>query len=356
MFCVFFVIIQAYMKKFRDFFKDPPLPFLICMVVVAVAAIVTGTLCLIPGGISGHVVLGYVLLGVGGVTAAYSVYGIFRIKNGVKEKVLQWAQMHPFWNNLFHNYGFRTILFSIGSFTVNIAFAVYNGAVALGIVFSSDVDSMLAIWFGALTAYYVVLIILRGSILLYHKKRRKAVQAGQPEKETSIRDTKVYGTCGILLLMLPVCLSFAVMQMVAQDAAFEHAGIMIYVYAIYAFYKVITSFCNFVKVSKTDEMTVRASRNINLADALVSILALQTAMFREFNDSTKAVNSARMNAVTGAAVCALTVAIGIFMIVRANQRIKKAKQEQENVLLDELDNADTQLIEQQIEHEQKKSE
>ncbi|MDE6585144.1 MAG: hypothetical protein K2K80_00485 [Clostridia bacterium] len=315
------------MKKLLDFLKNPPVAFLIFIAVIALAAIVTGTLFLVPGGITGNVYLGFALLGIGGVAAAYFIYGVFRIKNEVKAKILKWAENHKFWNKLFHSYGFRTITFSIGSFAITTAFAVYNGAIALGMVFSPNVASTTAIWFGALAAYYLVLIILRGSILLYHTKRRKAVQSGQPETQTNMRDIKVYGKCGILLLLLPICLSFAVLQMVSEDVAFEHSGIMIYVYAIYAFYKIITSSINFIKAHKTDEMTVRASRNINLADALVSILALQTAMFREFNYGDTSLNSALMNAVTGAVVCALTVAIGIFMIVMANVKIKKLKNE-----------------------------
>lgn len=134
-------------------------------------------------------------------------------------------------------------------------------------------------------------------------------------------------TLRILLLLLPGCLSFAVLQMVKEDAAFEHSGAMIFVYVIYAFYKIIMSVYNFIKARRTDEMTVGASRNINLADAFVSVLALQTAMFREFNNGAKNADATMMNAVTGAIVCALTVAIGIIMIVTMRIKINRIKSE-----------------------------
>ena len=72
-------------------------------------------------------------------------------------------------------------------------------------------------------------------------------------------------------------------------------------------------------------MTVRASKNINLADAMVSILALQTAMFHEFGTGMGDFNIGTMNAITGAVVCALTAAIGIFMIVYTTLIIRKCK-------------------------------
>ncbi len=136
---------------------------------------------------------------------------------------------------------------------------------------------------------------------------------------------RIYRICGIVLLLLPIALSFAILQMVRANDSFVHTGITIYAYAIYAFYKIIVSIYNFVKTRQSSEMTVRAAKNINLADAMVSILALQTAMFREFDTAGDFVNIARMNAVTGAIVCGLTAAIGIYMIVIAVKKIRKHK-------------------------------
>jgi hypothetical protein len=72
---------------------------------------------------------------------------------------------------------------------------------------------------------------------------------------------------------------------------------------------------------------VRAIRHINLADALVSILALQTAMFKEFAIGQ---NVGVYNAVTGGVVCALTLALGTFMIVTAEKRSRILKKEISN--------------------------
>ena len=300
-------------KKILDFFIKPRIWFLLIVMIIAVGAIV-GTAIIMTQ--DGPTILGFVFLGIMVVSVGYSVYGIIKVLPTVQERAMKWSETRPFWNRLFTEYGFRTIIFSIGSFTINLAFAVYNGTIA--ILISS-------IWFGALAAYYVFLIVLRGGILIYHARRRKAIKNGQTESETYLRDTKVYGNCGILLVILPIALSVAILQMVRANEAFVHTGITIYAYAVYAFYKIGMAIYNFVKTRKTNEMTVRASKNINLADAFVSILALQTAMFHEFGTGMGDFNIGTMNAITGAVVCALTAAIGIFMIVVTTKILKKSK-------------------------------
>ncbi len=304
------------MKQFLDFLKKPPLWFLCVLAVFAVGGAIGGTIFLTQKSLSEYVMVGYVFLGVMAVGVGYCIYGFIKIFPDLNERVIAWSEGKPFWGRLFTEYGFRAILFAVGSFLLNIAFAAYNGAV--GILNSS-------VWFGALAAYYVLLILLRGIILIYHVFRRKAVKSGQTEETTQKKDTRIYGVCGLILILLPAALSAAIAQMVGENRSFVHTGITIYVYALYAFIKIGVAIYNFVKVRKTDEMTVRAAKNINLADAMVSILALQTAMFREFDTAGDFINIARMNAITGAVVCALTALLGIFMFAIAVKKIHDKK-------------------------------
>lgn len=308
---------MKFFNKLLKFFARPPVAFLSVIGLIAAGSIIGTTLFMTQESFSAYVVWGYVFMGIMVLTVSYLVYGIVKIAPDVKDTAAKWAENKPFFRRLLSEYGFRTIIFSIGSTVINLVFAVYNGSIAI-------VNR--SVWFGALAAYYVLLMSLRGGILLYHKKRRKAVKNGQDDKQTQINDIKQYGICGIMLIFLPICLSFAIMQMVVADDSFVHTGITIYAYAIYAFYKVIMAAINFKKTLKIEEMTVRASKNINLADAMVSILALQTAMIKEFS-SVADTGTKRANAVTGAVVCALTVTIGLFMIVRAVLQIKKMKKD-----------------------------
>lgn len=307
-------------KKILAWLAAPKIWFLLPIIFIAIGSTVGATIFMTQDYLADYMIWGYVLLGIMIVTLSYSIYGIIRIYPKAKERILNWSKKHPFWDRLFSTYGFTTLLLTAGSLIITLAFAVYNGSIAIVIR---------SIWFGALAAYYIVLIILRGSILIYHNKRRKALAKGLSEQQTLINDAKQYRACGILLFLLPLCLSFAILQMVAAGDSFEHTGITIYVYAIYAFFKIITAIYSFIKEWHNQSMTILAIKNIKLADAFVSILALQTAMFREFAAETEQFNSAVMNAVTGAVVCALTVAIGVYMIVKASLRIKKLTRVQE---------------------------
>lgn len=300
------------MKKLFDTLKTPPL-WLLCLTAVCAAGGLVGAGLLLPRAGAAQA-WGYVCLSVAGVFFVYTVYGGIRIFPDLNGRVMAWSEGKPFWGRLFREYGFRAIFFAACSFFLNVAFAAYNGAV--GILNRS-------VWFGALAAYYVFLLVLRGSLLAYHAARRKKIRRGQTEEKTRRGDAKVYLICGVFLVLLPAALSVAIAQMVSANEAFVHAGLTIYVYALYAFVKIGVAVYNFVKARKTDEMTVRAAKNISLADAMVSVLALQTAMFREFG--TGGVNVPMMNAVTGAAVCALTAALGVFMIAVAAKKIKQSE-------------------------------
>lgn len=306
---------MKFFYKLFKFFARPPIVFLLVVGLIAACSVVCTTLFMTQESFSAYAVWGYVFMGIMVVTVAYLIYGIIKIAPDVKDTAAKWAENKPFFRRLLGEYGFRAIIFSIGSTIINLAFAVYNGSVAI-------VNH--SIWFGALAAYYILLMSLRGGILLYHKKRSRAVKNGQDYAQTQINDTRQYGICGVMLTFLPICLSFAIMQMVIADDSFVHTGITIYVYAIYAFYKVIMAAINFKKTLKSEEMTVRAFKNISLADAFVSILALQTAMIKEFSSAADT-GTKTANAVTGAVVCALTATIGVFMLVRAVLKIRKMK-------------------------------
>ena len=305
-------------KKILQWFANPKWYFLLPVMLIAIGTMIGGTIILTQDYLFDYLILGYVLLGIMGVTLGYSIFGIIRIYPKAKTGILKWAEKHPRIDRMFNEYGFTTLLLTAGSMIITLAFAVYNGSIAIVIR---------SVWFGALAAYYIVLIVLRGSILIYYGVRKRAVDKGQPETQTLIRDGKLYRACGILLFLLPVCLSFAILQMVRAGDSFEHKGLTIYVYAIYAFYKIISAIYSFIKERRNNSMVIMATKNVKLADAFVSILALQTAMFREFAVETQGLDVIMMNAITGAVVCALTVAIGIYMIVKATLRIKKLKRD-----------------------------
>ena len=179
-----------------------------------------------------------------------------------------------------------------------------------------------SIWYGSLAGFYVLLALIRGGVLTYHKNR---LFKNKNTITAEIEKAKVYRNCGIITLVLNVALSASIAQMIFNGEHFSYVGWTVFAYAAYAFYKITTSIISFIKAHKQEDLTVRAIRNINLVDAFVSILALQTALLTSFN--TGEINVSLMNTFTGIVVSAVSIGIGIYMIVSARKKIKLLQKE-----------------------------
>ncbi|MBE5740383.1 MAG: hypothetical protein E7349_05985 [Clostridiales bacterium] len=251
-------------------------------------------------------VLVYALFAVSAVALGYTVYALIIVAPKIKGWIIDLLNGNNITAKILKNYGFRTVLFSAFSMGMSVLYSLYNGALALWF------HSM---WYGALAVYYITLVFLRSGIVLYHGKRRGKAR-------NAYLEVRKYRNCGWLLVSTISALSAAILQMVKNGAGFVHAGLTIYVFAAYTFYKVTMSIINIFKANRWDDFTVKAVRCVNLADATVSILALQTALLLQFSDGS---GMAVANAVTGMAVCGCVLALGILMIVRGNRYLKRLK-------------------------------
>ncbi len=220
-----------------------------------------------------------------------------------REKCIEHIRRSEFGVRMLEQYSFRTVMFSIVSFGFNVLYVFFHAVVA-GLAHS--------FWYGALALYYLLLTVLRGRVLFFHAYTRKGLKT-QPE-QLRIAELRTYRACGILLTVLPLCLSGALVQVVVDGTAFVHLGWTVFAFAAYAFYKVVMGTLNTVKAYRHADYSIRALRDIGLADAMVSILALQTSLL--YNYATG--STAAYNAVTGGIICALTVLLGVFMTVHAN--------------------------------------
>lgn len=89
----------------------------------------------------------------------------------------------------------------------------------------------------------------------------------------------------------------------------------------------IKSIIDMTKAKKNDDYTTKSIRSVRFADALVSILALQTAMFQAFAQDFVPYLP---NSLTRGIVCLIIVVVGIIMIVNGNKPIKKFKKKESN--------------------------
>ncbi|MCM1260984.1 MAG: hypothetical protein NC182_07640 [Prevotella sp.] len=253
-------------------------------------------------------VLAYVIYGLSAVSLAYMVYTIVYYVPIIKKRIIHFARQYPFIHHLLDNYGFRTIIFTTFSFCINVGYAIFEGI--LGIVF-------LSVWYMSLSGYYLILSIARGSILWRHQNRKK--------KRDQIVENPLqqYQHCGILLVVLTLALSIAIIQMVYANKGFIHLGFTIYASAAYTFYKLTMSIIHLVKAKKEKDYHIQSLRNIGFAEALVSVLALQTAMLASFSDGQ--MNLAIWNAITGGVVVMIILALGVYMIIVGNLKQKRGQ-------------------------------
>ena len=207
------------------------------------------------------------------------------------------------------SYNFRTVVFSAISFVGNIAYAVFNIFVA---GFSHS------LWCGALACYHTSLVFLRGYILINYYKSYKINRKDSVEQ--TLVEMKQYRLCGIIFLMLTLCLAAIVLLIVRAEKVFEYDLYMIYIIAGYTLFQIVVAIINYIKAHKNDNYMIRSLRCINLTAALVSFLSLQAIALDTFSTN---VNIPLVNALTGFVVCGVIVANGVYIVVKSTTRIKE---------------------------------
>lgn len=176
-----------------------------------------------------------------------------------------------------------------------------------------------SVWFVTLAVYYILLAIMRASLLHYVRKGEK----------NKISEWKRYRLCGIILLMMNVALTGIVILVIHQNSGFEYPGVLIYVMAMYTFYATITAVRNVVKFRRYGSPVMSAAKVINLTAALVSMLSLETAMLTQFGAADDPVFRQIMTASTGAGISMIVLGMAAFMIVWSTKQMKHIKQEKE---------------------------
>mgnify|MGYP005775348979 CR=1 FL=1 len=291
-------------RRLRDALKDPSVPVLIVVGVLALL-FVAGAVAMAVLGYDG--VWAYVVYAGAAVFFAYAVYLLIRFIPRIKGAFARAAEKSPALRRVLHDYGARTVVFASFAFAVNIGYAVFQGV--MGILAHS-------VWFGVLACYYILLSALRGGILLgEHRLRRR----GGEQIEGKL---KLYRLCGISLMVLDLAMCAAVTQMVLYGSPVQNGAIQVIVSAAYTFYKAILAVVNFVKAKRLRDPVVQSLRGICAVDALISVVALETAMLATFGNGE---DMLALRAATGFAACAIAIAIGITMTVFACRRLKAAK-------------------------------
>ena len=246
----------------------------------------------------------YVLAAASLVAVCMCIYRDLR--KGIIEKLLLTIKKTSYGARFLEDYTFRTILTTLPTFLINVVYTVYNGVI--GVMNQSA-------WFITMAVYYSLLGIMRYFAV---NTERKTSRMENP-KLIRKRELSVIRTDGILLLLLNLALSGVVLLTIAKGTAKTHSEIVVISIAAYTFYKITMAVINMVKVRKMQSPILITIRNIGVADALVSMLTLQTTMLASFQD-TSSIDANRMNGITGLAVCILIALLGASMIYYASKR------------------------------------
>ncbi len=175
-----------------------------------------------------------------------------------------------------------------------------------------------SVWFGTLAVYYIMLSVMR--FLLLRQVNRNSIGTD------TVSEWKNYRLCGIILLLMNSALSGVVILVLHKKESFHYDGHLIYVVALYAFYNIITAARDVVKYRKYQSPVMSAAKAIKLATSLVAMLSLETAMLMQFNKREDAEAFRRiMTGAVGGAVCAIILAMAVFMIVRSNRQLKTVR-------------------------------
>ena len=180
------------------------------------------------------------------------------------------------------------------SILINFAYAIAN--CILGFFAQSR-------WFVTVGAYYIILSTTRFCVLQSTKKAKERYDA----------EPFVGRITGILLVVLSFCLiGMNILSAIKDRGIVFHEIIMISI-ATYTFAKITIAITGMIKAKHYAEPGLKALRNISLADACVSIYAMQRSMLVSF-PGMKTAGILLMNILTGTAVWIVVLFLGINLI------------------------------------------
>lgn len=300
-------------KRLLLWLKDPH-GWGLVPVYLLIFGVIAGGVCFlifVPDRI-GFEAIGYFLYPLMALSLAYGVYVAVKRIYGAYCSL---AESNRFLNRFKYDYEWRTILLSTGSSVVAGCMAAY-----FGVLFRYS----LSVWYATLAFYYFVLVATRGGVLISRRYGRKMKE---DDLSIRLRDANCYFGCGMLLIVLTFAFAGMHLLTVIRDYHNEYAGATIYVAAAYAFWKISFAIYNLVKSGKREDLTVRSLRSINIADALVSIVALQAAMLETFSEEGVVIDISGFNAATGAITATLIICLGCFMAVSGRRHIRELTEE-----------------------------
>lgn len=249
---------------------------------------------------------------------AYLIYGLSaycltililplpnRIRNA-KASVMRRINRTAFGSRYVNDLAFRGSVSIYQGMTVNFFYVLFR--IIVGIQYAS-------MWFISMAVYYLILGVLRLSLILNYRHKSKTVEL------------RCYRRTAWLLFLLNLPMGGMILMMVLTNSGYSYPGYVIYLSAMYTFYTMVTSVINLVRFRRLGSPILSAAKVLNFIAALMSILGLQTAMIAQF--SAEGENYRRMmNAITGGAVWLSVILTAVYMLYRSNKQRDEVKSDE----------------------------
>ena len=197
---------------------------------------------------------------------------------------------------------------------INLYFGTAVNALYIFIKFFTGV-ALRSGWLIAFALYYVVLTVLRASLVNYVRQNEM--------KQDLLAEYRRYRLVGILLFGLNVVLSGIISRMIAHNEAFDYPGILIYAMAAYTFYAVILSIIALIRFRRHGSPILSAIKVVNLTAALTALLSLEATMLQRFGDAEDGLFRGVMIGISGLVVSLILLSMSIYMIVHATRKLKQ---------------------------------
>lgn len=209
-----------------------------------------------------------------------------------------------FTKNLKNDYSYKTITGSFISCCCTVIFSLYNGF--LGVYLSS-------VWHSSICIFYLLLSMIRGSILITENKNRK-----RPEHIKTKCRGRTFIISSALLMVMNLSLILPISLMVTLEKPVNMGLIPAITMAAYTTYKITLASIYFrrEKRNKSKNILITELRTVNFIDAMLSILTLQNTLIM-VNKSPYEENSMfPVSVFSSAVIYILIVTSTVLMIVK----------------------------------------
>lgn len=232
-----------------------------------------------------------------------------RLKNKIHAFIVEKSESIKFLKNYLTDIKFKGSVNLYQGAIIDGIYTIFK--LITGIIYSS-------VWFITLAIYHLFLGFLRIYLIICSRKEKNLA-------ENLLFEYNCYKKTAWFLFLLNLPMSGMIILMVCANSGFTYPGYVIYLSALYTFYKAIMAVFNLVKYKKIGSPILSSAKIINFIAAMMSVLGLQTAMISAFSKNQENFRLTT-NALTGGAITLAVIIIAVCMIIKANKKIEREKE------------------------------